>query len=84
MADRLATVAQFASYIEAGMARQLLADYGIKAVVTGQNVADTFAGVPAVVNIELQTLEAQAEETLEILQSESRPVDAPPDDEQEK
>jgi len=84
MADRLVTVAQFVSYIEAEMAKQLLDDFGIKSVVTGQNVASVYSGVPAAIKIELQTLESQAEEALEILQSESKPVDASPNDEQEQ
>jgi len=84
MADKLVTIARFTDYIEAEMAKQLLDDFGIKSVVTGQNVATVYSGVPAVTNIELQTLESQAEKALEILQSESEPVDAPPDDEQEQ
>jgi len=83
MADKLVTIAQFTDYIEAELAKQLLDDFGIKSVVTGQNVASGI-GVFAAINIELQTLESQAEKALEILQSESKPVDAPPDDEQEQ
>jgi hypothetical protein len=37
VAEKLVTVTQFANYIEAEMARQLLADYGIEAVATGTN-----------------------------------------------
>jgi hypothetical protein len=84
MADKLVTIAQFSDYIEAELAKQLLDDFGIKSVVTGQNVATVYSGVPAVVHIELQTLESQAEKALEILRSESKPLDAPPDDEQEQ
>jgi hypothetical protein len=84
MADKLVTIARFTDYIEAEMAKQLLDDFGIESVVTGQNVATLYSGVPAAINIELQTLESQAEKALEILQSESESVYAPPDDEQEQ
>jgi hypothetical protein len=84
MADKLVTIAQFTDYIAAELAKQLLDDFGIKSVVTGQNVASVYSGVFAAIHIELQTLESQAEKALEILQSESKPVDAPPDDEQEQ
>ncbi len=82
MADKLVTIAQFADYIEAEMAKQLLDDFGIQSVVTGQNVASVYSGVPAAINIELQTLESQAERAREILQSESKPLDAPLDDDE--
>ena len=69
MGDKLVTVAQFANYIEAEMARQMLADDGIKAVATGENAANIYAGVPAIANIELQTFESQAQRAREILES---------------
>lgn len=85
MADKLVTVAQFTDYIEAEMAKQLLADCGIEAIVTGENASSIYSGVPALGGYcTLQTLESQAEKVLEILQFESKPVDAPPDDEQEQ
>ena len=40
MADRLVTIAQFTNYIEAELARQILADYGIEAVAAGQNASN--------------------------------------------
>jgi len=84
MADKLVTIAQYTDYIEAELAKQLLDDFGIKSVVTGENAASVYSGVFAAIRIELQTLESQAKKALEILQSESKPVDAPPDDEQEQ
>ena len=71
MADRLVTIAQFADYIEAEMAKQLLGDYGIEAVVTGQNVANLY-GVPALADLRLQTFESQAQEALKILESHEK------------
>ena len=72
MADKLVTIAQFTNYIEAEMAKQLLADYGIKSVVTGQNVANVYSGVPALADVELQTFESQAQQALEILESHKK------------
>ena len=81
MADKLVTIAQFAEYIEAEMAKQLLADCGIEAVVTGENASSIYSGVPALGGYcTLQTPESQAEKALEILQSESEPVEPLPDD----
>lgn len=72
MPDRLVTVARFNGYIEAELARQLLENYGIKSVVTGQNVAALYAGVPAAIDVELQTFQSQAEQAGEILKSQER------------
>lgn len=72
MAEKLVTIAQFVDYIEAELAKQLLADYGIKAVLTGENVANIYSGLPALANIELQTFESQAQQALKILESNNK------------
>jgi hypothetical protein len=69
--DKLVTVAQFTDYIEAEMAKQLLADYEIEAVVTGDNAANVYS-IPAVAEIDLQVLESQAKEAVEILESQEK------------
>ena len=69
MADKLVTIAQFADYIEAEMAKQLLADYEIEAVVTGENAANLYP-ISGVVGPELQVLEKNAQQALEILESQ--------------
>jgi len=69
LADKLVTIAQFTNYIEAEMAKQLLADYGIKAVATGANAANIYSGLPFIEGPELQVLESRAKEALEILES---------------
>ncbi len=66
---KLVTVARFEDYMKADLARQLLEDEGIKAFVLGQNVGNVYSGVPAVVDIELQTAESEAEEAREILEA---------------
>ncbi|HON92104.1 MAG TPA: DUF2007 domain-containing protein [Sedimentisphaerales bacterium] len=73
-AEKLVTVARYEDYVKADLARQLLEDEGIKAVVTGQNVANVYSGVPAVIDIELQTLESQAEQARQILEDADRQV----------
>ena len=82
MADKLVTIAQFTNYIEAEMAKQLLADYGIEAVATGENASNMFS-MPAVEGPELQVLESHAQRAREILESQKKSVDAAPDDAQE-
>ncbi|HOV77282.1 MAG TPA: DUF2007 domain-containing protein [Sedimentisphaerales bacterium] len=72
--EKLVTVARYEDYVKADLARQLLEDEGIKAVVTGQNVANVYSGVPAVIDIELQTLESQAEQARQILEDADRQV----------
>ncbi len=72
MAEKLVTIAQFADYIEADLAKQLLDDFGIKSVVTGQNAANLYSGLPALANVELQTLESQAQQAREILESQKK------------
>ena len=69
MDDRLVTIAQFANYIEAELAKQQLADFGIEAVVAGANAANAYAGFPFIELPELQVLESRAKEALEILES---------------
>jgi len=71
MADKLVTIAQFPSYIDAEMAKQLLADFGIKSVVTDQNVANVYS-MPAFGLASLQTFESQAKRAQEILESQER------------
>jgi len=82
MADKLVTIAQFANYIEAEMAKQLLADYGIKAVATGENASNIYSA--AVEGPEIQVLESQAEQAKEILESHRTSGDKEPDDTQEQ
>ena len=69
MDDKLVTIAQFPSYIEAEMAKQLLADHGIEAVATGENASNVYS-LPAVASSELQVPESKAQQALEILESQ--------------
>ena len=66
--DKLVTVAVFESYIKAEMARQLLEDFGIKSVVTGQNAANVYS-LPEIAKVTVQTFSSRAKEAKDILKS---------------
>ncbi|MDT8302495.1 MAG: DUF2007 domain-containing protein [Sedimentisphaerales bacterium] len=70
MDDKLVTIAQFPSYIEAEMAKQLLADHGIEAVATGEDASNVFS-LPAIEGPELQVPESKAQQAREILDSQN-------------
>ena len=67
MSEKLVTIAEFADYIQADLARQILEDFDIKAVVTGQNAANALSGY-GVGGPTLQVIESQAAEAIEILE----------------
>lgn len=69
MDDKLVTIAQFTNYIEAEMAKQLLADNGIEAIATGENASNLYS-LPAVEGPEIQVPESQAQKAREILESQ--------------
>lgn len=68
MADKLVTIVELTDYIEAEMAKQLLADYEIEAVVTDEHAANLYP-VSGVTGPELQVLEKDAQRAREILES---------------
>jgi hypothetical protein len=65
--DKLVAIKQFANYIEAELAKQQLADFGIEAVVTGANAANVYS-IPAMGRPSLHVRQSQAEKALEILE----------------
>ena len=71
MTEKLVTIAKYQSYIEASLAKQILDDFEIKSVVTGENTANVYS-IPAVAEAQLQVLESQAQEALEILESNKK------------
>jgi hypothetical protein len=68
MPDELITIAQFADSCEANLAKQLLADFGIEAVVTGENFANLYPALPLQL-VKLQVRESQSRQAREILES---------------
>ena len=71
MEDKLVTIAQFADYIEAEMAKQLLADYEIEAVVTGDNASNLYP-ISAIEGPELKVLEKDVQRAREIMESQEK------------
>ncbi|MCJ7730316.1 MAG: DUF2007 domain-containing protein [Sedimentisphaerales bacterium] len=67
MADKLVTVAEYTDSIKAEMAKQLLEDFGIRAVVLDQNVANLCFISP--LTAKLQVLESDAARAAEVLES---------------
>jgi len=74
MTDKLVAIKQFANYIEAELAKQQLADFGIEAVVTGANAANVYS-IPAMGRPSLHVRQSQAEKALEILESSRKQED---------
>jgi len=65
------------------LAKQLLADYGIKAIATGENASNIYS-IPVIEGPEIQVLQSQAEQAKEILESHRTSGDETPDDTQEQ
>jgi hypothetical protein len=70
MSDKLVTVAQFEDSIAANLAKQKLADFGIECFLEGENFSNMYSGL-SIAAIKLQTLQSQAKQALEILESQS-------------
>ena len=71
MAEKIVTIAQYADSGQACLAKQLLTDYGIKAVITGQNTANLYI-LPSIAVTDLQVLQSQAEQACQILESQKK------------
>jgi len=68
VADKLVTIAEFTDGIQAELAKQLLADFGIKSVVIGNK----YPVFPVLTDVKLQTFESQAQQAREILKSQGK------------
>jgi len=68
MKEKFVAVAHFDNSIDADLARQLLEDEGIQALVAGQHTGILW-GTPLIDDIEVQTPESQAEEARQILEA---------------
>jgi hypothetical protein len=68
MENKLVTIAQFADSAQASLAKQLLADSGIESFLTGENATNLY-GLPAIAQTNLQTLQTDAAEAKQILES---------------
>jgi hypothetical protein len=66
MADKLVTVAEYADSMTAELAKQVLEDFEIRAVIVDQNVANLF---PPAMTVKIQVLESDAARAAEVLES---------------
>ncbi len=71
MADKLVTIAEYMDSMQAEMAKQVLEDFDIKAVVIGENAANTCLA-PTVITAKLQVLEKDADEAKQILEDQAQ------------
>ena len=74
MPDELITIAQFTDSCEANLAKQLLADFGVEAVVLGENFANLYPALPLQL-VKLQVRESESQQAQEILESHSKQED---------
>ncbi len=66
MTEKLVTIARFSDSIEADLAKQRLADFGIEAILAGEHASNVYAGLPAL-TMELKVVESQADRARQIL-----------------
>ena len=71
MADKLVTIAEYMDSMQAEMAKQVLEDFNIKAVVIGENAANICLA-PTVITAKLQVFEKDAEEAKQILEDQEQ------------
>ena len=73
MEDKIITIAEYADSMKAEMAKQVLADFGIKSTLAGQLGADVLSGVLAFSTpVKLQVLEKDADEAKQILEEQEQ------------
>jgi hypothetical protein len=73
MADKIVTIAEYADSMKAEMAKQVLADFGIKSTLAGQLGADVLSGVLVFSTpVKLQVLEKDADEAKQILEDQEQ------------
>jgi hypothetical protein len=68
MADKIVTIAEYSDSMKAELAKQLLDDFGIKAVVVDQNTTN-LCFPPTILTAKLQVLESDSAKAAEILES---------------
>lgn len=78
MVDKLVTIAKFSDSCQANLAKQVLADFGIEAVILGENFANLYMA-PTLQLVELQVRESQSQRAQEILESGDTQEDAQED-----
>ena len=69
MSDKLVTVAEYESTIEAELAKDALEDKGIRAVVVGENLDSVMTQIEYTVTIEVKVMESDAEKARSIIEN---------------
>jgi len=67
--QKLVKIRDFCDIIKASLAKQILDDYGIKAILENQNTAGIFSGLCAVSKINLYVTKDKANQALQLLNS---------------
>jgi Putative prokaryotic signal transducing protein len=70
MADNIITVAEYANFMQAEMAKQVLEDFGIQAMVVKQNATDIWLPTNLPMTAKLQVLESNSAKAKEILKEQ--------------
>jgi hypothetical protein len=70
MADKIITVAEYANFMQAEMAKQVLEDFGIQAMVATQNATNIWLPTNLPMTAKLQVLESNAAKAKEILEEQ--------------
>ncbi|MBN2019816.1 MAG: DUF2007 domain-containing protein [Sedimentisphaerales bacterium] len=70
MAEKVVTIAEFADSMQADLARQLLGDFGIRAMVMKQNATDIWLPTNLPMTAKLQVLESDVVKAQEILKEQ--------------
>jgi hypothetical protein len=71
---KLVTIAKFNDSCQANLAKQVLADFGIEAIVLGENFANLYPALP-LQSIDLQVRESQSRQAQEVLESYNKQED---------
>jgi len=72
MEDKLVTIAEYMDSIEAELARQVLEDFKIPAIVVGQNATSIWLPTTLPMTAKLQVLESDAVKAKEILDEQQQ------------
>jgi hypothetical protein len=80
MADELVTIAEYPDSMQAELDRQVLEDFGIRAVVLNQNAANICLA-PTLTLVKLQVLESDAVKAKEMLEEQKQGCEAEGTDE---
>jgi hypothetical protein len=71
MVDKLVTVAEYFDSMQAEMAKQVLADFDIKAVIIGEGAANVCLA-PTIITAKVQVFEKDADEAKQILEDQEQ------------